>query len=118
MGILEPTTFFINYDNNVDNNPNKIKLIAGQKDFDMPEILPCNFLWEKETRAKMLSHIKEYYENVKKIPEATQENPLKSIDVDETKLKDFEKLLEYEKVRGMIFFSQSIIERNEGNDTV
>ncbi len=98
MGISEPTTFFINYDNNIDDDPKKIKLLAGQKDFDLPEVLPCNFLWEKETRAKMLSHIKEFYENVKKMPETPQGSPLKAIEVDETKLKDFEKLLEYEKV--------------------
>jgi len=74
-----------------------LRLISGKLDFNFKEILPCNFIWNSEVRSKLLIHINEYYERLKKAPKTTDINLDVKL-IDESKLKDFEKLLEYEKV--------------------
>jgi hypothetical protein len=50
LGIKEPTTFYINYSNNVEENMKNFQLFSGSQDIKYKEILPCNFIWDLSLR--------------------------------------------------------------------
>ena len=96
MGITEPTAFYIDYSNNVEENPKFMKLICGAKKSMFPDILPCNFIWDEANLEKLTSHLKDYYTSIEK-EDGTGKEQITNVNFNEQQLANFPSLLQYEK---------------------
>jgi len=97
MGIKDSTTFYINYSNNVEENPKSFQLFSGSQDIKFHEILPCNFIWDLSYRQKLINHIKNFYESIENMQQENKEEA-KEITINEMQIASFPALLQHEKV--------------------